>query len=71
MDSGPEFISTTLADWAQEHAVDLEFIQPGKPTRNSYIERFNRTYRYEVLNMYVFKTLSEVANHHRKMDRPI
>jgi putative transposase len=59
MDNGPEFISTTLADWAEEHAVNLEFIQPGKPTQNSYVKRFNRTYRDEVLNMYVFKTLSE------------
>lgn len=60
MDNGPEFVSTALAEWAEENCVELEFIRPGKPTENSYIERFNRTYRTEVLNMYVFKTLSEV-----------
>ena len=60
MDNGPEFISNTLADWAEEHAIDLEFIQPDKPMQNSYVERFNRTYRDEILNRYVFKTLSEV-----------
>jgi putative transposase len=60
MDNGPEFISLTLADWAEKHEIQLEFIKPGKPTQNSYVERFNRTYRTEVLNMYAFKRLSEV-----------
>ncbi len=60
MDNGPEFISVTLASWAEEHDIALEFIKPGKPTQNSFIERFNRTYRTEILNMYVFKTLNEV-----------
>lgn len=60
MDNGPEFISIALAEWAEEHNIELEFIQPGKPMQNSYIERFNRTYREEILNMYVFRTLNEV-----------
>ena len=59
MDNGPEFISAALAEWAEEHGIKLEFIKPGKPTQNSYVERFNRTYREEVLNMYLFKTLNE------------
>ena len=49
-----------LAGWAEQHGVDLEFIQPGKPTQNSYVERFNRTFRDEVLNFYFFSRLSEV-----------
>ena len=60
MVNSSEIISNTLADWAEEHAIDLEFSQPGRPMQNSYVERSNRTYRHEILNKYLFKTLSEV-----------
>ncbi len=60
MDNGPEFISVAMSSWAEECGIELDFIKPGKPTQNSYVERFNRTYRDEVLNMYVFRTLNEV-----------
>lgn len=62
MDNGPEFVSVHLADWAEQHGVELEFIQPGKPTQNSYVERFNRTFRDEILNFYAFCRLSEVRS---------
>ncbi|EMV37481.1 integrase core domain protein [Escherichia coli 2735000] len=50
MDNGPEFISLALAEWAEVHAVKLEFILSGKPAQNAFIERFNRTYRTETLD---------------------
>lgn len=62
LDNGPELISFVLADWAEEHGVILDFIQPGKPTQNAYVERFNRTYREEVLDFYIFSTLKEVRD---------
>jgi putative transposase len=46
--------------WAETNGVPLEFIQPGKPTQNSYVERFNKTYRDEILDFHLFSTLSEV-----------
>jgi len=66
LDNGPEFISVTLADWAEQHGVLLEFIKPGKPMQNGFIERFNRSYREAVLDMFVFQELSEVREQTEK-----
>jgi len=76
IDNGPEFISTTLMQWGQEHNVLLHFIQPGQPAQNAYIERFNRTYREDILDLYLFHSLKEVRQlteawrHHYNQDRP-
>ena len=60
IDNGPEYTSHHMHLWAREHQIELQFIQPGKPTQNSYIERFNRTYRTEVLDGYLFSSIQEV-----------
>ena len=59
-DNGPEFISQKLDYWCKDNKVQLVFIQPGKPTQNGYVERFNGSVRKELLNAYVFRTISEV-----------
>ena len=59
-DNGPEFISAHFQKWAAQHKIQLRHIQPGKPAQNAFIERFNRTYRGDVLDANQFGSLNEV-----------
>ena len=58
-DNGPEYISQTLKNWTNQQQIDLLYIQPGKPTQNAYIERFNRTVRHEWLDLHLFVSIKQ------------
>lgn len=61
-DNGPEYISQKLIDWATEHRITLMYTQPGKPTQNAYIERFNRTVRQEWLDLHLFESVAHAQD---------
>ncbi|EXJ09005.1 Integrase core domain protein [Nitrincola nitratireducens] len=58
-DNGPEYISGELINWAEKRRITLLYIQPGKPTQNAYIERFNRTARHEWLDLHLFDSVEQ------------
>jgi putative transposase len=61
-DNGPEYVSAILIEWANRKVIRMEYIQPGKLQQNAYVERFNRTVRYEWLAQCSFDTISEVQD---------
>lgn len=60
VDNGPEFISHQFTQWCEKQGIILQYIQPGKPVQNAFIERFNRTYRQDILDAYLFENLTQV-----------
>jgi putative transposase len=60
LDNDPEFIASGFVEWCRERGIALLYIEPGKPDQNAFIERFNRTYRNEVLDQFLFSTVEQV-----------
>jgi len=61
-DNGPELISGLLMNWAQKHRIKIQYIQPGKPQQNAYVERFNRTVRHEWLDQHLFESIAHAQD---------
>jgi putative transposase len=60
-DNGPGFIAAELADWCESQQIHLQYIQPGKPMQNAFIERFNGSFRRDIPDAYLFTSLSQVG----------
>ena len=60
VDNEPEFLGETFISWAKSASMAIQYIQPGEPNQNTYIERFDRTYQDEVLDLYLFTALDDV-----------
>ena len=60
VDNGPEFTSKDFELWCRDQQIGIQYIQPGRPMQNGFIERFNGSYRREILDAYVFFELHDV-----------
>ena len=54
------FSGEVFVEWCEEHGIMIDYIEPGKPNQNAFIGRFNRPYRGEVLDIWLFRDLDEV-----------
>lgn len=61
-DNGSEYISGAFIKWAAKRQIRLDYIQPGKPQQNAYVERYNRTVRYDWLNQHLFESIAHVQD---------
>ena len=61
-DNGPEYLSGKLVEWANRQGILLQYIQPGKPQQNAYVERFNRTVRHEWLDQHLFESIAHAQD---------
>lgn len=59
LDNGPEYIATVTKEWALKECVKLNYIPPGKPTKNAFTESFNGKFRDECLNQNAFNNIRE------------
>lgn len=59
VDNGPELTAEVFVEWCTAHRIAIRYIQPGKPDQNAFIERFNRSYREEVLDAHLFESLDQ------------
>lgn len=59
LDNGPEYIANATKEWALKASVKLNYIPPGKPTKNAFIESFNGKFRDECLNQNAFINIKE------------
>lgn len=62
-DNGPEYTRNPLILWAEKQEIRIDFIQPGHPEQNAYIERYNRTVRYDWLGQHLFSSLNELQDY--------
>jgi len=63
VDNGSEFIARVFKQWCASKQITIQYIQPGKPMQNAYVERFNRHFREDVLDAYIFDHIRDVKQH--------
>lgn len=62
VDNGSEFIARVFKDWCEQQDIRIQYIEPGRPMQNAYIERFNRHFREDVLDAYIFEKITDVKH---------